>query len=91
MATYKAEFLHHHYQGKPRPRPAYAMGLVPWWARLASRLPGMANGLMQGPLSGFLKKLGGIHPDRQIPAFAGRTFRDGFTTGTGVPTVLRLW
>jgi FAD/FMN-containing dehydrogenase/Fe-S oxidoreductase len=89
MATYKAEFLHHHYQRKPRPRPAYAMGLVPWWARLASRFPGMANGLMQGPLSGILKKLGGIHPDRQIPAFAGRTFRDGFRGGEA-PTVL-LW
>jgi FAD/FMN-containing dehydrogenase/Fe-S oxidoreductase len=90
MATYKAEFLHHHYQGKPRPRPAYAMGLVPWWARLASKLPGMANGLMRGPLSGILKRLGGIHPDRQIPAFAGRTFREGFSPRAGSPTVL-LW
>jgi FAD/FMN-containing dehydrogenase/Fe-S oxidoreductase len=90
MATYKAEFLHHFYQGRPRPRAAYAMGLVPWWARLASRLPGVANGLMQGPLSGILKKLGGIHPGRQIPAFAERTFRNGFAPGTGNPTVL-LW
>ncbi|HSU83193.1 MAG TPA: heterodisulfide reductase-related iron-sulfur binding cluster, partial [Thermoanaerobaculia bacterium] len=90
MATYKAEFLHHFYRGKPRPRPAYAMGLVPWWARLASRFPGMANGLMQGPFSGILKRLGGIHPDRQIPAFAGRTFRETFTSETENPTVL-LW
>jgi Fe-S oxidoreductase len=90
MATYKAEFLHHFYQGKPRPRPAYAMGLIPWWARLASKLPGIANGLMQGPLAGILKRLGGIHPDRQIPAFAERTFRKGFTPGPGTPTVL-LW
>ncbi len=28
MATYKAEFLHHHYQGRPRPPLAYAAGLV---------------------------------------------------------------
>lgn len=90
MATYKAEFLHHHYQGKPRPRPAYAMGLVPWWARLASRLPGIANRMMQGPFSGILKRLGGIHPDRQIPVFADRTFRDGFAPRAGAPTVL-LW
>jgi FAD/FMN-containing dehydrogenase/Fe-S oxidoreductase len=90
MATYKAEFLHHHYRGRPRPRPAYAMGLVPWWARLASRFPGLANGMTQGPFSAILKKLGGIHPDRQIPAFAAATFRDGFAPGAGAPTVL-LW
>ncbi len=89
MATYKAEFLHHHYQGKPRPRAAYAMGLIPWWARLASRLPGMANGMMKGPLSGILKRLGGIHPDREIPTFARRTFREGFAPRID-PTVL-LW
>jgi FAD/FMN-containing dehydrogenase/Fe-S oxidoreductase len=91
MATYKAEFLHHHFAGRPRPRSAYAMGLIPWWARLASRLPGMANGMTRGPLSGIVKRLGGIHPDRTLPAFARRTFRDGFVADrTGKPTVL-LW
>ena len=90
MASYKAEFLHHHYAGRPRPRAAYAMGLIPWWARLASRFPGMANGLTQGPFSGVLKKLGGVHPDRRLPTFARRTFRDGFAARSGTPTVL-LW
>jgi FAD/FMN-containing dehydrogenase/Fe-S oxidoreductase len=90
MATYKAEFLHHHYQGRPRPRTAYAMGLIPWWSRLASRFPGVANGMTQGPASGILKKLGGIHPKRALPAFARRTFREGFIAGAGIPTVL-LW
>jgi Fe-S oxidoreductase len=90
MATYKAEFLHHHYQGRPRPRTAYAMGLVPWWARLASRFPGIANGLTQGAMtSGILKRLGGIHPERRLPAFAARTFREEFRSAAS-PTVL-LW
>ena len=35
MATYKAEFLSHYYAGPLRPRVAYAMGLIYWWARLA--------------------------------------------------------
>ena len=35
MATYKAEFLSHYYEGRLRPRHAYAMGLIHWWARLA--------------------------------------------------------
>jgi FAD/FMN-containing dehydrogenase/Fe-S oxidoreductase len=91
MATYKAEFLHHHFAGRPRPRAAYAMGLIPWWARLASRVPGLANGMTQGAFSGVMKKLGGIHPDRTLPAFASRTFRDGFVADRGgKPTVL-LW
>jgi FAD/FMN-containing dehydrogenase/Fe-S oxidoreductase len=86
MATYKAEFLHHHYRGRPRPRTAYAMGLVPWWARLASRFPGIANGLASSALA---KKLAGIHPERQVPAFAARPFREGFRSAPS-PTVL-LW
>ena len=40
MATYKAEFLSHYYEGRLRPRHAYAMGLIYWWARLASQMPG---------------------------------------------------
>jgi FAD/FMN-containing dehydrogenase/Fe-S oxidoreductase len=75
LATYKAEFLHHHYQGRLRPRSAYAMGLVPWWARLASRAPGLANALAR---SRFLKKAGGIAPQRSLPAFARQTFREWF-------------
>ena len=35
MATYKAEFLSHYYDGKIRPRHAYAFGFVNKWANLA--------------------------------------------------------
>ena len=75
MATYKAEFLSHHYAGRLRPRAAYAMGLIHWWARIASRVPRMANAL--GSLRAF-KWLGGIAPQRKVPKFATRTFRDWF-------------
>ena len=34
MATYKAEFLSHYFEGRPQPRHAYAMGLIYWWARV---------------------------------------------------------
>ena len=43
MATYKAEFLSHYYEGRLRPRSAYAMGLVHWWARLGAKAPGLVN------------------------------------------------
>jgi Fe-S oxidoreductase len=94
MATYKAEFLHHHYAGRMRPRAAYMMGLIPWGARLASALPGLANGMTQSPaLSALLKRAAGIHPARRLPPFARRTFRDRFASRgkpAASPTVL-LW
>ena len=50
MATYKAEFLAHYYENRVRPRQAYAMGLIYWWARIASIVPEMANFLTQTPI-----------------------------------------
>ncbi len=37
VATYKAEFLSHHYEGKRRPLNHYAFGHIDRWARIASR------------------------------------------------------
>jgi Fe-S oxidoreductase len=76
MATYKAEFRAHHYARRLRPRAAYSMGLIHWWAGLASRMPRVVNALTQAPLlSGVLKAIGGIAPEREIPRFADQTFR----------------
>jgi FAD/FMN-containing dehydrogenase/Fe-S oxidoreductase len=76
VATYKAEFLAHHYQGRLRPVAAYSMGLIHAWARLAALAPGLVNALAQSPLTApLVKRLGGIAPERQIPAFSRRTFK----------------
>jgi FAD/FMN-containing dehydrogenase/Fe-S oxidoreductase len=77
MATYKAEFLSHYYQGKLRPRHAYSMGLIHIWARIAAKIPGVVNGLGRAPVIGSLMKwLGGISQKREIPQFAATTFRE---------------
>jgi FAD/FMN-containing dehydrogenase/Fe-S oxidoreductase len=79
MATYKAEFLSHYYAGRLRPRSAYAMGLVHWWARLGALAPGLANALTQNePWARLLKAAGGIAPARRLPRLARRTFRSWF-------------
>lgn len=79
MATYKAEFMSHYYEGRMRPRSAYAMGLIHRWARLASVAPDLANLFTQTPaLARVVKAAGGIASQRQIPAFARRTFRKWF-------------
>jgi Fe-S oxidoreductase len=79
MATYKAEFMSHHYDGRLRPRAAYAMGLIFWWARAASHVPWLANFCLRTPgLSSLFKAIGGIAQQRTLPHFAAQTFRDWF-------------
>jgi FAD/FMN-containing dehydrogenase/Fe-S oxidoreductase len=79
VATYKAEFLSHYYAGRLRPRSAYAMGLVHWWARLGSSMPGVANALTQTPgVAGIAKWLAGVASGRRVPALADETFRAWF-------------
>ncbi|HUI04884.1 MAG TPA: FAD-binding and (Fe-S)-binding domain-containing protein, partial [Acidimicrobiales bacterium] len=81
MATYKAEFLSHHYRRRLRPRVAYAMGLIYWWARAASRAPRLVNALTHAPLAARgVKWLGGIAPQRPAPLFATQTFSAWFAS-----------
>src|SRR5690606_28415223 len=49
MATYKAEFLAHYYERRLRPRAAYALALMPQWARVASCFPALVNLVMRAP------------------------------------------
>ena len=79
MATYKAEFLSHYYEGRLRPRSAYAMGYVDRWARLASLAPALVNTVTHAPvLSALFKWLGGVAQQRELPSFAESTFVDWF-------------
>jgi FAD/FMN-containing dehydrogenase/Fe-S oxidoreductase len=76
MPTLKAEFLSHHYARKPRPRHAYAFGLIDQWARMAARLPGVANLVTQtAGLASVARAAAGVSPHRQLPAFAETTFQ----------------
>ena len=79
VATYKAEFLSHYYEGRTRPRNAYAFGNIDLWARLASHAPGFANLTTQLPFLRDISKLvAGIPKQRTIPAFAPETFKTWF-------------
>jgi Fe-S oxidoreductase len=95
MATYKSEFLSHYYEGRLRPRTAYAFGYVYWWSRLASLVPGLANFMMHAPvIRNITKAFAGVAPQRTMPRFAERTFRDWFKSRdknqTSKPKVI-LW
>ncbi|MFN1192654.1 FAD-binding and (Fe-S)-binding domain-containing protein [[Kitasatospora] papulosa] len=93
MATYKAEFLHHHYRGRLRPAAHYAMGGLPRWLRTAAPFAGVLNALARiGPLAALARWLGGVDPRRALPVLARRTFRSWAgarrTTATGETVVL---
>jgi len=96
MATYKAEFLAHYYQGRVRPRAAYAMGLIFRWARLAALAPGLTNALTRAPIVGdIIKGAAGFCRERPIPAFAPETFQAWFRRHKTPPNRVRgevvLW
>ncbi|MFF5042031.1 FAD-binding and (Fe-S)-binding domain-containing protein [Streptomyces nigra] len=77
MATYKAEFLHHHYAGRRRPAAHHSMGRLPRWLRLVdrTRTAALVNSLASvRPLAALAKRLGGIAPERRLPRLATRTF-----------------
>ncbi len=95
MATYKAEFLSHYYEGRLRPMVSYTIGLIYWWARLASRVPALANFFTHAPVfSHIAKAVIGIAPERTMPTFSSWTFKDWFRKreprNVGEPQVL-LW
>lgn len=76
IATYKAEFMAHHYAGRLRPRVAYSMGLIHWWAQLARTAPSLVNRVATMPgIAGLAKLVTGVDSHRQLPHFADRTFR----------------
>src|SRR5947209_863601 len=79
MATYKAEFLSRYYKRRLRPRPAYAMGLIMLHARLASRVPRLANLVTQTPgVRRLAQRAAGLTTERPMPPFARQTFRSWF-------------
>src|SRR5207302_5814847 len=79
VAAWKAEFLSHYYEGRMRPRSAYAFGNIDFWARLASHAPGLVNLTTQLPFMREIAKLvAGIPLQRSIPAFAPQSFTSWF-------------
>ncbi len=85
MATYKAEVLHQRYKRRLRPASHYSLGWLPRLARIASRVPRLANATLRRPsVARTMKRLGGIDERRELPTFARHTFRSQFT-----PSVVR--
>jgi FAD/FMN-containing dehydrogenase/Fe-S oxidoreductase len=75
MATYKAEFLSHHYAGRIRPAAHYSMGWLPLWARLSRLAPRLVNAALHAPgIAALGKRAAGVATQRDAPVFAEESF-----------------
>ncbi|MEU2928206.1 FAD-linked oxidase C-terminal domain-containing protein [Streptomyces sp. NPDC007251] len=98
MATLKAEFLAHHYEGRIRPAAHYSMGYLPLWARLSRIAPSLVNSALHAPgLARLGKRLAGIDEARSAPVFAEESFvqwwkaRDRQEPDPADPRTVVLW
>ena len=83
MATYKAEFLAHHWQGRQwrRPRSDLALGWLPLTARAVHQAPACPGRQRRSRTHRCCARralrLGGLE-DREVPLFATQTFEQWF-------------
>lgn len=97
MATWKAEFLAHFYDGHTHPLHHYAFGFMDRLAQAASFAPFLANLPLVTPgLNTLLKSLLHIAPQRNLPRFAHTSFRSQFlgsrqTRSNGQHSEVLLW
>jgi FAD/FMN-containing dehydrogenase/Fe-S oxidoreductase len=90
MAAYRAEFFSNYYRLHRRPLSSAFFGRLNEVARLASYAPSLANALSHAPLmAGLARKALAIHPARELPRFARRTFRSWFERRTAPRASMR--
>jgi FAD/FMN-containing dehydrogenase/Fe-S oxidoreductase len=81
VATYKSEFLAHHYEGRMHPLHHYAFGFMDRMAHLSALIPGLTPRLANIPLatpglSHAIKAVLGVAQQRKLPQFALRSFQN---------------
>ena len=84
MAAYKAEFFAQFYQHNRRPLDVRFFARIHELARLGAAAPGLSNALSHAPVLGAItRRMLNIHPARELPRFAARTFRSWFDRRSG--------
>lgn len=70
MATYKSEFLDHHYAGRLRPLSHYSLGWLPRWLKVTKRTAPLLNRVLSPRIAALAARLGGLTSERALPRFA---------------------
>src|SRR5580704_6552939 len=90
MAAYRAEFFSNYYRLHRRPLSSAFFGRLNEVARLASGAPALASARSHGPSrAGLARNALAIHPARELPRFARRTFRSWFERRTAPRASMR--
>jgi FAD/FMN-containing dehydrogenase/Fe-S oxidoreductase len=86
MAAYKAEFFSQYYRFNRRPRDVRFFANIHEIASLSAAAPSLANALSHASgLGAIARRMLKIHPTRELPHFAARTFRSWFAKrGAGI-------
>ena len=93
IATYRAEFLSHYYERRPRPLHAHVFGMIDQWAR--RRVGGAAPRESRvSAAARHARRCSGSHAQPALPRFARESFvrwaqRDGVPTLTIVASTLQ--
>jgi FAD/FMN-containing dehydrogenase/Fe-S oxidoreductase len=75
MARYKSEILYRKYRRRLRPVNHYALGWLPVWAKVATRVPRLVNAALRvRPVARSMLSLAGLDPRREMTTFATQTF-----------------
>ena len=92
MATYKAEYLAHHYEEVSRPLAHYAFGRIDRLARLASYTPGLVNAINTAPgFSNAMRSALHLHSKRHFPKFARAFTRERRKPTGSMGNKVLLW
>ena len=95
MAAYKAQVLDKTYAGRLRPRSHYALGWLPRWSRLITRVPALARLVNLATATPGLRYLArwaaGVDQRRTLPRFAERPARRRVELPEGVGRPVVIW
>lgn len=98
MAAYKSRVLHEKYRRRLRPLSHYALGWLPRWGRLATRLRlgRLANFALQTPgLKHLVRAVAGVDQRRPMPRFrtgaAASHTQHGLADATGHRGPIAVW
>ncbi len=82
MSKLKAEFLHHYHQAHGLPFRSWFFANIAEISRLAQPFSALINPILNSPLAHLLSLIG-IHPDREMPAFARESFTSWYRKQAG--------
>ncbi|WP_375431504.1 FAD-binding and (Fe-S)-binding domain-containing protein [uncultured Friedmanniella sp.] len=95
MAAYKSQVIDHTYRGKLRPRSHYALGWLPRWGRMITRLRGVStliNFSTGTPgLRNVVRWSAGVDQRRSLPRFASRSARRRVSVPSAAGRPVVLW